>query len=155
MLNIDGTPVLEDILKKMCDTIIHRGPDGYGYWIGGKNNNVGFGHRRLSIIDLSEAGQQPMEFKAGRYTITYNGEIYNYIELREDLKKKGYSFKTETDTEVLLALFDFKKERCLEDLDGMFAFAIWDKESEELFCARDRFGEKPFHYYWDGRRFPW
>jgi asparagine synthase (glutamine-hydrolysing) len=139
-------------LKQMTDVIIHRGPDGEGYWINPKHN-VGFGHRRLSIIDLSENGKQPMHYANGRYTITFNGEIYNYIELKKDLILKGYEFRSDSDTEVLLALYDLKKESCLQDLDGMFAFAIWDEKEQTLFCARDRFGEKPFHYFYDENRF--
>jgi asparagine synthase (glutamine-hydrolysing) len=114
---------------------------------------VGFAHRRLAIIDLTESGNQPMHYAEGRYTITYNGEIYNYIELRNELKKKGYNFVSQSDTEVILALFDCKRENCLSDLDGMFSFAIWDEKNQELFCARDRFGEKPFHYYFNGDTF--
>lgn len=141
-----------DRLKRMTDAILHRGPDGEGQWVN-ETGIVGFGHRRLSIIDLSEAGAQPMHFKNGRYTITFNGEIYNYPELKAQLQHDGYSFQTETDTEVLLALYDQKRAACLNDLDGMFAIAIWDEEEQELFCARDRFGEKPFHYFWDGEQF--
>ena len=139
-------------LKAMTDIIVHRGPDGEGQWLNGAHN-VGFGHRRLSIIDLSENGKQPMHYANGRYTITFNGEIYNYIELREKLKHRGYRFVSGSDTEVLLAMYDLKKETCLEDLDGMFAFAIWDEREQTLFCARDRFGEKPFHYYIDKHQF--
>lgn len=139
-------------LKQMTDAIIHRGPDGEGHWIN-SNRNIGFGHRRLSIIDLSEKGKQPMHYANGRYTITFNGEIYNYIELKKELISKGYQFVSDSDTEVLLALYDLKKETCLHDLDGMFAFAIWDEQEQILFCARDRFGEKPFHYYHDGNQF--
>ncbi|MCT4581705.1 MAG: asparagine synthase (glutamine-hydrolyzing) [Flavobacteriales bacterium] len=139
-------PVDLNEVKLMTDTIVHRGPDGEGRWVN-QSKTVGLGHRRLSILDLSEKGKQPMHYKKGRYTITYNGEIYNYLELKKDLQSKGYVFESETDTEVLLALFDFKRELCLQDLDGMFAFAIWDEEREELFCARDRFGEKPFFYH--------
>ncbi|MBP6386954.1 MAG: asparagine synthase (glutamine-hydrolyzing), partial [Pseudarcicella sp.] len=100
------------------------------------------------ILDLSIAGKQPMHY-LDRYTITFNGEIYNYLEIKETLLAKGYQFKSNSDTEVLLALYDAKKENCLADLDGMFAFAIWDKHTQELFCARDRFGEKPFYYHTD------
>ena len=139
-------------LKKMTDSIIHRGPDGEGHWISPKKN-IGFGHRRLSIIDLSESGKQPMHFADGRYSITFNGEIYNYIELKAELINKGYQFFSDSDTEVLLAMYDLKKEKCLEDFDGMFAFAIWDEKEQQLFCARDRFGEKPFHYYIDKNQF--
>lgn len=132
-------------LKKMTDTILHRGPDGEGHWIN-SNTCVGFGHRRLSIIDLSVNGKQPMQYADGRYTITFNGEIYNYIEIKELLVKKGYKFKSDSDTEVLLALYDLKKEKALQDLDGMFSFSIWDEKEQLFFCARDRFGEKPFYY---------
>jgi asparagine synthase (glutamine-hydrolysing) len=130
-------------LKAMTDVIVHRGPDGEGYWT---KDNIGFGHRRLSIIDLSDNANQPMHFANERYTITYNGEIYNYLELREKLISKGYSFRSKSDTEVILALYDQKKESFLKDLDGMFAMAIWDDKEKSLFCARDRFGEKPFYY---------
>jgi asparagine synthase (glutamine-hydrolysing) len=140
-----------DDLKKMTDTLSHRGPDGEGHWINEKAN-IGFGHRRLAILDLSKAGHQPMHYANNRYTITFNGEIYNYIELRETLQQKGYQFKSNTDTEVILALYDLKKENCLKDLDGMFAFAIWDEEKQELFCARDRFGEKPFFFSYIGNK---
>ena len=139
-------------LKKMTDAIQHRGPDGEGHWLNA-SKNIGFGHRRLSIIDLSNNGSQPMHYKNERYTITYNGEIYNYLELKSDLQKQGYTFHSASDTEVILALFDLKRESCLQDLNGMFAFAIWDEQKQTLFCARDRFGEKPFHYYFDGNQF--
>jgi asparagine synthase (glutamine-hydrolysing) len=132
-------------LKAMTDIIYHRGPDGDGHWIN-EIGNVGFGHRRLSIIDLSNHASQPMHFGNGRYTITFNGEIYNYLELRQDLLQKGITFSSNSDTEVLLALYAQKGAACLEELDGMFAFAIWDDLEKVLFCARDRFGEKPFHY---------
>lgn len=139
-------------LKRMSDTLAHRGPDGEGIWVREGIGNVGFSHRRLAILDLSMAGKQPMHYKH-KYTITYNGEIYNYIEIKRFLQSIGYEFSTSTDTEVLLALYDHKKESCLEDLDGMFSFAIWDEEQKRLFCARDRFGEKPFHYYYDDEKF--
>lgn len=145
-----GGVALETV-KRMTDSMIHRGPDGEGQWLN-QQATVGFGHRRLSILDLSEAGKQPMHFLE-RYSITFNGEIYNYLEIKAELLKKGYAFHTGTDTEVLLALYDLKKEKCLDDLDGMFALAIWDEREQKLFCARDRFGEKPFHYYWDGQQF--
>lgn len=140
-----SNPVSLSILKSMTNTISHRGPNGDGHWIN-SSKNVGLGHRRLAIIDLSCEADQPMTYLNGRYRIVFNGEIYNYIELREKLIKKGYQFKNSSDTEILPALFDDKREKCLEDLDGMFAFAIWDEEEKTLFCARDRFGEKPFYY---------
>nr|MBP6386283.1 hypothetical protein [Pseudarcicella sp.] len=135
------------LVKKMSDVLAHRGPDGDGQWLN-EMGNVALAHRRLSILDLSIAGKQPMHY-LDRYTITFNGEIYNYLEIKETLLAKGYHFKSNSDTEVLLALYDYKKENCLADLDGMFAFAIWDKVTQELFCARDRFGEKPFYYHTD------
>jgi len=138
-------------LKRMTDALSHRGPDGEGHWIS-ENQKVGFGHRRLSIIDLSEKAKQPMRYK-DRYTITFNGEIYNYLELKIDLEKNGYIFNSKSDTEVLLALFDNKGSGCLKHLDGMFAFAIYDNIQNKIFCARDRFGEKPFYYYLDGNFF--
>jgi asparagine synthase (glutamine-hydrolysing) len=136
--------ITSEKLVKMTDSIIHRGPDGSGHWIS-EDGKVGFGHRRLSILDLSETGAQPMHY-LDRYTLTFNGEIYNYVEIKEKLLKKGYQFRSHSDTEVLLALYDHKREKCLDDLDGMFAFALYDKQTGEVFCARDRFGEKPFFY---------
>src|SRR5450432_1540030 len=132
-------------LKLMGDKLAHRGPDGEGIWIN-EPDNIGFAHRRLSIIDLSDHGKQPMHYADKRYTITFNGEIYNYVELKRSLIDKGYKFVSDSDTEVLLALYAEKKEKCLSDLDGMFAFAIWDDREKELFLARDRFGEKPLYY---------
>jgi asparagine synthase (glutamine-hydrolysing) len=152
ILKFNGEAVSRAELKKMTDAIQHRGPDGEGQWVS-PNGKAGFGHRRLSIIDLSENGKQPMHYADNRYTITFNGEIYNYIELKTELLKQGYKFISDSDTEVLLALYDKKKEKCLEDLDGMFAFAIWDEKEQKLFCARDRFGEKPFHYYFNNNQF--
>ena len=136
----------------MTEAMRHRGPDDEGNWVG-DSDKIGLAHRRLSIIDLSHNGVQPMHYADDRYVITFNGEIYNYIELRQELKKKGMTFKTQTDTEVLLAIYAQKKQDCLKDLDGMFAFAIWDKKEQTLFCARDRFGEKPFFYYLDDNKF--
>lgn len=136
----------------MTDLLAHRGPDGKGYWLN-SSGNIGFGHRRLSIIDLSNDGSQPMHYFNERYTITYNGEIYNYLEIKNRLIAKSYHFTTKTDTEVILAAYHHWGKECLKEFDGMFAFAIWDKKNEELFCARDRFGEKPFFYYKDGEQF--
>jgi len=140
-------------IKNMTDVIAHRGPDGEGHWLNAAKN-VALGHRRLSIIDLSNNAAQPMHFSNGRFTITFNGEIYNYLELRSQLVAQGIQFQSQSDTEVLLALYATKKEACLQDLDGMFAFAIWDEEEKKLFCARDRFGEKPLHYFFnEGKEF--
>lgn len=135
------------VLKKMTDALSHRGPDGEGFWKT-DDNCVNLGHRRLSIIDLSEAGSQPMLY-LDRYVIVFNGEIYNYRELKEGLLGKGYKFFNNSDTEVLLALYHDKGEKCLLYLDGMFSFIIYDKVLKEFFCARDRFGEKPFFYCFD------
>ena len=135
----------------MTTSLEHRGPDGEGVWID-SNGRAGLGNRRLSIIDLSDAGNQPMHY-LNRYTIVHNGEIYNYIELRSALEKEGYSFRSQTDTEVIAAAYACWKEECVEYFDGMFSFAIWDEEACELFAARDRFGEKPFYYCFDGEHF--
>ncbi len=134
-------------LKKMTDALIHRGPDDEGQWVS-ECNSVGLGHRRLSIIDLSENAHQPMHY-LNRFSIVFNGEIYNYLELKTYLRGKNYQFSSNSDTEVLLALFAEKGKKMLQYLDGMFAFAIWDSLNNEMFCARDRFGEKPFFYYLD------
>lgn len=144
-------PAAPVYLKKMTDALAHRGPDGEGSW-SNRKNTVHLGHRRLSIIDLSNNAAQPMPY-AGRYQIVHNGEIYNYTEIRNFLQNKGYSFTSKSDTEVIVAAYDYWKERCLQQFDGMFAFAIWDEKEEQLFAARDRFGEKPFYYYEDEENF--
>jgi len=135
-------------LQKMTDALSHRGPDGEGHWQDAEAKAL-LGHRRLSIIDLSDAGSQPMHY-LGRYSIVHNGEIYNYIELKAELQKKGYSFRSQTDTEVILAAYDCWQQDCVDHFDGMFAFAIWDDKEKSFFAARDRFGEKPFFYHYDG-----
>lgn len=136
------------LLDRMRDRMSHRGPDGAGSWIGpaGDDFVVGLGHRRLAILDLSEAANQPMFGSDDCQAIVYNGEIYNFVELREELEGLGHRFRTQSDTEVLLAAFAQWGADCLPRLNGMFGFAIWDSRSRELFVARDRFGEKPvFH----------
>jgi asparagine synthase (glutamine-hydrolysing) len=147
ILQINSNSYNKENVRSMTDALSHRGPDGEGFW---QNNsgNILFGHRRLSILDLSDAAAQPFHY-LDRYTVLHNGEIYNYIELREELKRKGYHFRTQTDTEVLVAAYDCWKEDCLEQFDGMFAFTIWDEKEKEFFAARDRFGEKPFYYIHD------
>ena len=137
-------------LEKMTAVLAHRGPDGKGHW---QNNDgtVMLGHRRLAIIDLTDTGCQPMPY-LGRYHIVHNGEIYNYTELKQELQQKGYSFRSTTDTEVILAAFDCWGDECVEYFDGMFAFAIWDEKEQRLFAARDRFGEKSLYYFCDGSR---
>src|SRR6185503_6691528 len=129
---------------QMTDSLSHRGPDDHGLWVN-PASVAGFGHCRLAIIDLSDAASQPMNY-LGRYTIIHNGEIYNYIELKEELRQKGYSFRSSSDTEVIAAAYDHYEDECVEHFDGMFSFAIWDEQEQELFAARDRFGEKPFYY---------
>ena len=146
-LNPSLKPSVERV-KLMTDAIAHRGPDGEGVWVS-DNDAIVLGHRRLSIIDLSVEANQPMISEDKRFTIVFNGEIYNYKELRERLIEEGASFRTSSDTEVLLRLFAVYGRKCLELLDGMFAFAIWDNIEKKLFCARDRFGEKPFYFYFN------
>ena len=156
--NGDNNTLLKQRLQSMNNALQHRGPDGEGIWVN-EEGSVALGHRRLSIIDLSNAGHQPMHYVSKnesynhRYTITHNGEIYNYIELREELAKHGYTFQSQTDTEVIAAAYDYWKDLCVDHFDGMFAFAIWDAKEKELFAARDRFGEKPFFYYFDKNQF--
>lgn len=133
---------IQDQLKDMNNIITHRGPDDEGYYI---DDYIKFGFRRLSIIDI-ESGHQPLSYENERFWIIFNGEIYNYIELRNELLEKGYEFKTDSDTEVILALYSAKKEQAVEQLRGMFAFIIWDKIEQKLFGARDHFGIKPFFY---------
>ncbi len=150
IISVNKNEVSHQCLKSMTDAIMYRGPDGEGQWIS-KNGKVGLGHRRLSIIDLSVNASQPMHY-LDRYSIVFNGEIYNYIELKQTLAGQGYSFKTQSDTEVLMALYDKEKENCLSLLDGMFSFVIYDNADDEIFAARDRFGEKPFYYTYEPRK---
>jgi len=125
------------------NSIAHRGPDGYGIWQD-ESQKITLGHRRLSILDLSELGKQPMHY--GNYAITFNGEIYNFIEVKKELELKGHIFISDSDTEVILAAYQEWKEKCLLKFNGMWAFAIWDKINQQLFISRDRFGVKPFYY---------
>lgn len=139
----------ESSLKAMTDKIISRGPDDEGFYI---NKNVGFGFRRLSIIDL-HTGHQPLCNEDQSVWIVFNGEIFNYLELRKELISKGHVFKTKTDTETIVHLYEEYGRDCVKHLRGMFAFAIWDERKRKLFCARDRFGIKPFYYHLSGERF--
>lgn len=143
VFNIDGQPVSVSVLKRMTDAVQHRGPDGEGFWT---SSFIGLGHRRLAIIDLSPLGHQPMQSADGRYVLTYNGEIYNYQELRVELESKGRAFRSRSDTEVLLAAFAEWGPACVHRLNGMFAFAVWDAREHRLFLARDRYGIKPLYY---------
>jgi asparagine synthase (glutamine-hydrolysing) len=135
---------------RMAESLAHRGPDDHDSW---SEPGVVLAHRRLSILDLSRAGRQPMSDETGRYRLLHNGEIYNYIELRNELAAHGYTFRTATDTEVILAAYAHWGKACVERFNGMWAFVIWDRERRELFCARDRFGVKPLYYLAEGGRF--
>src|SRR6202163_998300 len=141
-LTADGAAPNRAVLKSMCDRIVHRGPDAYGSFIEGP---VALGHRRLSIIDLT-TGDQPVANEDGSIQVMFNGEIYNYRELRSELQRKGHRFRTQSDTEVLAHLYEDVGERVPEYLHGMFAFAIWDRPRQCLFLARDRLGKKPLYY---------
>jgi len=147
---IDEIHLLRQKLHLMNTSLQHRGPDGECVWVN-VTGNAGLAHRRLSIIDLSQSAAQPMNY-LDRYNIVHNGEIYNYIELKNELIQKGYSFQTQSDTEVILAAYDHWDDECVEHFDGMFAFAIWDEKEQELFAARDRFGEKPFYYHFNNKQ---
>lgn len=148
VLRQDRAPVDRSRLKDMTDTIAHRGPDGEGFHVDGP---VGLGHRRLSIIDLA-GGAQPMASEDGSVWISYNGEVYNYRELRRELEARGARFRTSSDTEVIVAAYQEWGVECLSRLRGMFAFGIWDGKRRRMFLARDRAGIKPLVYTWDGRR---
>src|SRR5579862_1595678 len=142
-----GANVSSAVLRSMADTIVHRGPDDEGYY---KSGPVGLGFRRLSIIDLN-TGHQPISNEDNTVWIVFNGEIYNYRELREELKSRGHIFRTQTDTEVIVHLYEESGGRCTEKLRGMFAFAIWDERKQTLLLARDRVGIKPLYYWMDDR----
>jgi len=148
--NLDGKEIDSFLLRKMTDSLRHRGPDDEGLYIDG---NVGLGHRRLSVIDLSPAGRQPMESRDKNLCIVYNGEIYNFKKIRKELEKLGHRFNSKTDTEVILCSYQEWGVDCVKKLNGMFAFAILDKKNQQLFIARDRIGEKPLYYYFDNRKF--
>lgn len=181
ILNINNNAVDTEKLNQMAKLIRHRGPDDEGFVLINTNNgtnvhchgeetiaeikattnslsndiaaNLGLGFRRLSILDLSPKGHQPMSIDNGEIWIVFNGEIYNYIELREELKRLGCTFTTATDTEVILNAYKIWGTECLNRFNGMWSFAIWDNSRKILFCARDRFGVKPFNYYYDGNQF--
>lgn len=139
-------PVDQDRLGRMRDALAHRGPDGEGAWVS-EDHRLGLAHRRLAIVDLSPTGHQPMHSADGRFTLVYNGEIYNFPSLRADLEARGHRFIGTSDTEVLLAAWTQWGPQALERLSGMFAFVLWDARERRLYGARDRAGEKPFFYY--------
>ncbi len=149
IIDLTGETISPVILQRMTDAIAHRGPDGEGHWIEGP---VGFGHRRLAIIDLSPGGYQPMISADHRYVITYNGEIYNYREIRAELQAAGYWFRSQSDTEVLLHALAHWGTDALVKLNGMFALALWDRKEKRLLLARDRYGVKPLYVSQQGRK---
>jgi asparagine synthase (glutamine-hydrolysing) len=150
IFNLDGRPCDADDVRAFTDALTHRGPDGSGVFTDGP---IGLGHRRLAILDLSEHGHQPMRSVDGRYWITYNGEIFNFLELRRELQADGQRFATDSDTEIILGAYRRWGADCVLRFNGMWAFAIYDSERRELFLSRDRFGVKPLRYLTDGRRF--
>lgn len=150
LVHLDGSPVSPVTLKRMTDAIAHRGPNGEGHWIEG---SVGLGHRRLAIIDLSPAGHQPMISTDHRYVLSYNGEIYNYRELRAELEAAGFWFRSKTDSEVVLHALAHWGAEALQRFNGMFALALWDRKARTLLLARDRYGIKPLYYAQQGNTF--
>jgi len=143
IFNLNGEPVSPGLLRKMTDAVKHRGPDSEGFYV---DSFVGLGHRRLSILDLSRAGHQPMTTEDKELAITYNGEIYNFQDLRMQLESLGHKFRSRSDTEVVLHAYAEWGPDCTHRFNGMFAFAIWDRRQQELFIARDRYGIKPLYY---------
>src|SRR5262245_36408727 len=138
--HLNGEAVSFELLKKMTAVMAYRGPDDEGFYTKG---GIGLGHRRLSILDLSPAGHQPMSNDDSTAVITYNGEVYNFRELRKELEAQNVSFRSQSDTEVILKAYEAWGEKCVLRFNGMFAFALWDSKRKRLFCARDRFGIKP------------
>jgi asparagine synthase (glutamine-hydrolysing) len=151
-VNLTAPSSNNSLVQAMTETLAHRGPDGNGFHVS-EDHSIVLGHRRLKIIDLSENARQPMSNQDGSVWLTYNGEIYNYKELDAVLKAKGYVYRSQSDSETILHAYEEWGEACVEQFNGMYAFAIWDERKKQLFCARDRFGEKPFYYYTDGKQF--
>jgi asparagine synthase (glutamine-hydrolysing) len=145
-----GRPAWTETAAAMADALAHRGPDAAGAYAG---DGVALGFRRLAIIDLRDVGNQPFASDDGRLRLVFNGEIYNYVELRRDLEARGHRFHSETDTEVLLSAYREWGRECVDRLNGMWAFAVWDERERRLFCSRDRFGVKPFYYSFENGRF--
>lgn len=150
IFNLNGALVSPAQLRMMTDAIAHRGPDGEGFY---KDGFIGLGHRRLAIIDLSPAGHQPMVTEDGLFVLVYNGEIYNFKELRAELERGGRKFVSRTDSEVVLHAYAAWGTSCVERFNGMYAFALWDKSRQELFLARDRYGIKPLYYTFTNKTF--
>jgi asparagine synthase (glutamine-hydrolysing) len=139
-----------ELISRMTDTLVHRGPDDKGIYV---DNNAALGFRRLSIIDLSAAAHQPMGNEDGTIWGVFNGEIYNFKDLRVILEAKGHCFKSRCDSEVLIHAYEEYGTECVKHFNGMFAFAVWDSKKQLMFCGRDRTGEKPFFYYQDHDKF--
>ncbi len=150
IFNLDGRPVSSVILRKMTDAIAHRGPDSEGFYV---DSFLGLGHRRLAVIDLSRAGHQPMTSSCEKYSIAFNGEVYNFKELRRILEGYGHRFTSQSDTEVVLHAYMEWGPSCVEKFNGMFAFVLWDKTRQSLFLARDRYGIKPLYYSFQKNKF--
>ena len=150
VLDLRGEPIAHETVRRMTEALAHRGPDGEGHWVEG---SVGLGHRRLAIIDLSPGGCQPMVSPDGALAMVFNGAIYNYQSLRAELQASGHRFSSTSDTEVLLHAYREWGPACLDRLNGMFAFAVYDRTTRRLFLARDRYGIKPLYYWTDGRQF--
>jgi len=148
VFNLNKDIVSRTVLKSMSNKIAHRGPDGQGYYL---KDNIGLAHNRLAILDISKKGAQPMSSKNNRWTIVFNGCIYNFSELKQDLKAKGYTFNSESDTEVICEGLDAYGTEFFERLNGMFAIGAWDNENNELYLSRDRFGIKPLYYWFNGK----
>jgi len=150
IVNLDNNRINKKILLAMNQALKHRGPDDEGFWI---ENNIGLAQRRLSILDLSPLGHQPMFYDRKNLVIVFNGEIYNYIEIRDELLKLGYKFRSQTDTEVILAAYQEWGIECLKKFNGMWAFVLYDRRQNQIFAARDRMGVKPFYYFSDKNKF--
>ena len=148
VFNLNLETVQRSVLKSMTEKIAHRGPDGQGYFV---SNNIGLAHKRLAILDTSDNGAQPMSSRSQKWTIVFNGCIYNFSELKQELKSKGHTFNSETDTEVICEGLDAYGTEFFERLNGMFAIAAWNNETKELFLSRDRFGIKPLYYWFNGK----
>ncbi len=148
-IDLTGKAVPQDLLRSMAESFAYRGPDDEGFFFEGP---VGLGHRRLSIIDLSPSGRQPMSNEDQTLWLVFNGEIYDFAETRKELVSRGHTLKSHTDTETVLHLYEEEGVACLKHLNGMFGFALWDARLQRLWLARDRLGKKPLVYYWDGKR---
>jgi len=149
IVSLNNQKIYQEEIDKLTDYLTHRGPNGRGIWIN-KESTVAYGHRRLSILDLSEAGKQPMISGDGNLVLVLNGEIYNFLEIRDELKQLGFAFKSESDTEVILYAYQYWGLDMLPKFNGMWAFALFDKQAKTVILSRDRFGVKPLYYFFDG-----